>query len=192
MMPNGQDSMSAPASTGAMDTRDITVPSALNPRQNPDRFGYGATGIVGYNWQSGPLVFGLEADAGWGIIQPRMTYLSKTTTEAIHIYTTYDYQATLRARLGYVLPWSMLGFVTAGGALVHSQPHIVETMGVGPSWGPAVADDDTGVWQLGWAHGAGLEKTLEQILSVRIEWQHIEAGGHSFDYSTPSVHTTAS
>jgi len=116
-------------------TRDITVPSAFNPRQNSDRFGYGATGILGYNWQSGPLIFGVEADAGWGNIQPRMTYLSKTTTEAIHIYTTYDYQASLRARIGYVLPWSVLGFVTGGGALVHSQSHIVETMGVGPNWG---------------------------------------------------------
>jgi len=173
-------------------TRDITVPSAFNPRQNSDRFGYGATGILGYNWQSGPLIFGVEADAGWGNIQPRMTYLSKTTTEAIHIYTTYDYQASLRARIGYVLPWSVLGFVTGGGALVHSQSHIVETIGVGPNWGPAVADDNTAVWQLGWTYGAGLEKALGQNLSVRLEWQHIETGDYSFDYSTPSVQTTAS
>jgi opacity protein-like surface antigen len=55
-------------------TRDIKVPNEFNPCQNPDRFGYGATGIVGYNWRSGPLVFGVEADAGWGTIQPRMTY----------------------------------------------------------------------------------------------------------------------
>jgi opacity protein-like surface antigen len=173
--------------------RSIDVPDTFSPRQTPDRFGSGFAGVAGYNWQSGSIVHGIEIDAGTSTIEPRMTFLSRKTSEAIHIYTTYDYMATLRARLGYALPAGWLLFGTAGSVLIHYKSHIGYTVGVAPDWGPAVDDDTVDHWQLGFSAGAGVEKTLGEHFAARLEWQHLEAGFMDFDYSlTTGVHTSAS
>src|SRR5262245_49463820 len=124
-------------------------------RPNPDRFGWVAGGAMGYNLQSGPWVFGAELDVDWSNIEPRMTYPANVGTEAIHIYTVYDVQASLRGQVGYAIGPALL-YVTAGPALMRSSSKMVMTVGVPPNWGPAVALDHTNVWQVGAVAGAGI------------------------------------
>lgn len=67
-------------------------------------------GTVGYNYQSGPAVFGIEGDIAWSNIRG-----STTTACAAGCETQNTWLGTARARLGYA--WDRwLPYVTGGAA----------------------------------------------------------------------------
>ena len=67
-------------------------------------------GTVGYNWQSGAIVYGLEGDFDWSGVKGSVTCGIVFTCE-----TSSSWLATFRGRVGYAFDrW--LPYVTAGGA----------------------------------------------------------------------------
>jgi outer membrane immunogenic protein len=100
---------------------------------------------VGYNWQSGARVFGVEADASFG--------------------DGVEYLASLRARLGYAID-NLLLYLTAGVAFAGFDDKTV-VMSVGDWYKKSV--NFAGDSEVGFVVGAGAEYKLSSNWSVGVE-----------------------
>jgi opacity protein-like surface antigen len=133
---------------------------------------------------------GVEVDGSWSNIMPRMTFPALVGTDAIHTYSTFDYLATARVRLGLAAgPWLFYG--TGGGAWMHSSSDITLTNGVGPNWGPILARGESSADHLGWVAGLGLEYAVSNHWIAHIEYLHYDFGTETYTYSTLGTVTSA-
>jgi outer membrane immunogenic protein len=124
-------------------------------------------GQIGYNWQTGPWVLGIETDADWTNIKGSTTGLGGACLAYAggQCTTTQDWFGTTRARVGYVFD-NWLPYVTGG-----------------------VAYGDIGITQLGasatdtragWAVGAGAEYSFNRNWSAKLEYLHLDLGTATF------------
>jgi outer membrane immunogenic protein len=126
----------------------------------------GATlgGHLGYNWQRGALVFGLETDAAWanldGNFGSGIAFCATGPCE-----TKQNWIGTTRGRIGYAFGYWM-PYLTGG--LAYGDVH--NTM----PWGSASRIN------LGWSAGAGIEVALRQNWSAKLEFLHLDLGTASF------------
>jgi outer membrane immunogenic protein len=104
-----------------------------------DQNGGTAGGTVGYNWQTGTFVFGLEGDLSWADITGSTS--SNCLTSCFTTIRTFD---TARARVGVAFD-NWLPYITAGAAIadIHagqsgsingSTTRIGPTVGAGLEW----------------------------------------------------------
>jgi len=135
----GTSSFSAPFSTGTIDTSGGVV-----------------GGTVGYNWQNGPVVFGLEGDVDWSDIR------GSAACAATSCETRNDWLGTFRGRLGYAAN-QFMPYLTGGLAVGNIKTNIT---GVGST-------DDT---KAGWTVGAGLEAKIAGPWSAKIEYLYMDLG----------------
>lgn len=114
-------------------------------------------GTIGYNYQSGPAVFGVEGDAAWSNIRG-----STTTLCALGCETRNTWLGTARARLGY--SWDrFLPYVTGGAAFGEVKANTPGFAGASST-------------QVGWAAGAGVEYAITNNLSVKAEYLYVDLG----------------
>ena len=104
-------------------------------------------GTVGFNMQSGNIVYGIEADGGWAGLEDDLDDV------------TVDWTATVRGRIGYAFD-SFLLYATGGAAM-------------GGVESASLLDDDT---RFGFAVGAGAEAALTDSISAKIEYMYIDLG----------------
>jgi outer membrane immunogenic protein len=125
--------------------------------------GFGG-GQIGYNFQTGSLVFGIEGDiAGAGISQtvPGFTVQGVPFTTAF----TNDTLASLRGRAGLAYnSWLFYGTVGAGWA--HDK--ISGNLNGAPF--------SSNQWLSGWTAGAGVEWAFAPNWSTKFEYQHYGLG----------------
>jgi outer membrane immunogenic protein len=127
---------------------------------------FGAT--VGYNWQTGPLVFGLEGDIDWSGIKG-----SSTCGGVFGCDVRNDFLATIRGRLGYAFDrW--MPYVTGGAAIGNVKSSVA---GFGET-------DDTNV---GWTVGGGIEASIAGPWTAKVEYLYVDLG----DTDTAVPGTTA-
>jgi len=128
-----------------------------------------AGGHVGYNYQIGSIVFGVE-----GTISG--TDLSDTFKSKVNPAVTYtseiDWIATAAARLGVAWDRSLI-YVKGGGAWAH-----LTTSGLNPPIADAFSLDGT---RSGWVVGGGVEFLVTNNFVFGVEYNHIDLG--SFDRS---------
>ena len=129
---------------------------------------------AGANWQSGPLVGGLEIDlAGAGIKGSGSTAMVAvpgfvTTLSQATRTDKFDRLGSARARLGYLVSPGMLLYGTAG---------LGWTRFVNSLDGVTAASAVTPHWLFGWVAGVGLEKRLgETNWLARVEYLHYDFG----------------
>jgi outer membrane immunogenic protein len=122
----------------------------------------GAT--MGYNFQSGPLVVGLESDIDWA----NLSGSTACPTTGLTCQTQNDWLGTVRGRVGVAFD-RVLPYVTGGLAVGDINASI-------PSVGSATATN------AGWAVGGGLEYALTNNWSTKVEYLHVDLG--SFDCGT--------
>ena len=116
---------------------------------------FGAT--VGYNWQTGPLVFGLEGDIDWSGMRGSATCGGITSCDVRN-----DYLATIRGRLGYAMDrW--MPYITGGAAIGNVKTSIA---GFG----------DTNNTKAGWTLGGGIEASLMGPWTAKVEYLHVDLG----------------
>jgi outer membrane immunogenic protein len=132
---------------------------------------------AGYNWQTGPLVIGLEADINWAHASttsffPTLAPLfgapgdGNNLTQAI----TLNWYGTARGRIGYA--WDRMLFYATGG-FAFGQVHYFDSS----SYAAGVTETaDVTKTKTGWALGGGVEYALWQNWSVRGEYLHIDLG----------------
>ena len=115
------------------------VPTASNKPK-----GFLAGGTLGYNYQIGSIVWGLEGDFDWSDVKDNVA-----CAPARHLRApSNSWLATFRGRLGYAFDrW--LPYITGGGAY----GNVKATVNV-PAFGIAASASNN---QLGWTVGAGLE-----------------------------------
>jgi outer membrane immunogenic protein len=126
-------------------------------------------GQIGYNWQSGPLLFGLEAQGNWADLQGRnVSLLPFPPFPPSSNHTRVDGIGLFTGRVGYV--WgSTLLYAKGGAAVVHDKSDFVLT---GVALPPIFANETR--W--GGTIGAGIEHKFAPYLSIGLEYNYIGMG----------------
>jgi outer membrane immunogenic protein len=145
---------------------------------------------VGFNWQTGPVVWGFEADYQ-GASQTSTTTcggICGTTTMGgitgglnTSVYQKVKWFSTARARVGYANDGAMI-YVTGGGAWMGIDSTEAINLAVtpgGPFAASAASFSDT---KSGYSVGAGVEMRLWAGWTAKVEYLHLDVGGltHSF------------
>jgi len=113
-------------------------------------------GTIGYNWQMGQTVFGLEGDIDWTDLRGSGA-CAGTTCE-----TRNSWLSTARGRIGYAFD-RFLPFVSGGAAFGDIQNNIT---GIGSATETRV----------GWTLGGGLEAAIAGPWSAKIEYLYADLG----------------
>ncbi|MGO8738317.1 outer membrane protein [Rhodoblastus sp.] len=130
----------------------------------------GAT--VGYNYQSGNLLVGLEGDYDW-------SHFSSNATPLPGVYSSgnIDNIATIRARFGYAMD-RLLVFGTAGYAGADIAGRLSNY--------PASAVANQSFWANGYALGFGAEYAVTPHITVKAEYLYTSLGSNSYFGLTPN------
>jgi Opacity protein and related surface antigens len=127
---------------------------------------------VGYNFQSGSLIYGIEADINYSNMKRRDAgfgnYLSKAETYTVNSETSWF--GTLRPRIGFAATDRLMVFATGGLAFGK-----VKTNGnyIQDSYLLAGDNDDV---RYGWTLGAGAEYAITDNFTVKGEYAYIDLG----------------
>jgi outer membrane immunogenic protein len=116
-------------------------------------------GQVGYNWQMGNWVFGVETDLQVSGQDDDFT------VNGVRVTQDLDWFGTFRGRLGYAVFDRWLPYITGG--LAYGGRSIN---------GPGFTTDDTAI---GWAFGVGVDYAITPNWSARLEYLHISLDSHS-------------
>jgi outer membrane immunogenic protein len=116
-----------------------------------------AGGTVGFNYQIGQIVWGLEGDGDWSSISGSSLCLGGLFT----CQTKNDWLATARGRVGYAVD-RVLPYVTGGAAFGDIK------VGV-----PTPSIDATNT---GWTAGGGIEYALLPNWTTKIEYLYVDLG----------------
>ncbi|HMK71629.1 MAG TPA: outer membrane protein [Xanthobacteraceae bacterium] len=116
-----------------------------------------AGGTIGYNYQTGPVVLGVEGDIDWSGMSG-----STTASCAAGCKTSDNWLSTVRGRLGYAAD-RFLPYVTGGAAVGDIQ-----------AARPAFAGGSTS--NLGWTVGAGIEFALAGRWTAKAEYLYVDLG----------------
>jgi outer membrane immunogenic protein len=175
---------------GNADTRVTPMPSAttfinLAPQtQSPDPEGVLGGAQVGFNWQRGPLVLGVETDFSWSgmsgkkvrpIVQNNGTPFPGAGN-FIRVEQNTDWFGTLRLRLGATPVSRLLVYGTGGLAYgrVNSSAN-TSFLPVGTEQYPGSVHTT----KVGWTAGGGAEFALGRKWSVKAEYLYYDLGSES-------------
>ncbi len=120
-------------------------------------------GQLGYNWQSGRVVYGLEADFAVSSIEDSAT--GCVGTMCVHASASLDWLATVRGRIGYLIDPRILAYATAG-------------IGIA-SWSAEAGISGCPVPQCGiklngretdFVFGLGIEGKISETMSARVDF----------------------
>lgn len=126
-------------------------------------------GTLGYNWQTGPVVFGLEGDIDWANIKGS----ANCPNPAFTCGTKDTWLGTFRGRVGYAGWDRVLLYITGGLAFGDIKAEIP----TGP-----VSLPGGSTTRAGWTVGAGIEYGFAPNWSVKAEYLYVDLG--SFDCGT--------
>jgi outer membrane immunogenic protein len=139
---------------------DIVIPGVVaDPRM---KGGFGG-GTLGYNWQTGQFVFGLETDAAFGDIHASATAFGVTVESKIRSL------GTVRGRVGMAFD-TVLVYATGGYAWADNRFSITI---------PPLSLSESN-FHHGWTVGAGVEWMFAPKWSVKFEYLYRDFGGETY------------
>ncbi|MEH2537598.1 MULTISPECIES: outer membrane protein [unclassified Bradyrhizobium] len=150
-------------------------PALLGPEGCHDATGAVAGGQIGYRWQAGAAVFGLEAQGNWAdlngskISPPFPATTNRSRIEAFGLFT---------GQIGWAVE-NTLFYVKGGGAVTDSRFRYTDNA-TGIVLGAA---NDT---RWGAAVGVGLEFGFASNWSVGVEYDHLFMQDRTFDFTSPA------
>jgi outer membrane immunogenic protein len=143
-------------------------------------------GQLGYNWQTGPVVFGLETDFQGstmkGNISTPCIAPACTTTLTASYSQELPWFGTARARVGYAQAGWLL-YATGGYAYGE-----VDT-NASAMTGAVSAQLSRSQINSGWTVGAGAELLLAPHWSAKVEYLYVDLGQANNSYIFPGVAT---
>jgi len=155
---------------------DSIAPNLLvGPEGSHDATGGTVGGQVGYRWQAGTWVFGLEAQGNWAdfsgsnVSQVFPGSRNHTNVDAFGLFT---------GQVGYAVNNVLL--YVKGGAAVTSNSYRINNVVGGALTG--VTGDDT---RWGGTIGAGLEYAFAPNWSVGVEYNHLFMQDRSYTFTAP-------
>ena len=120
-----------------------------------------AGGQLGYNWQSGNFVWGLETDLQWSDQKNTTNFTIGTTNLALT--DQIDWFGTARLRAGVIVANNWLLYGTGGLAYFGGKQTLTAT-------GGTVGSISRSFTKPGWTIGAGLEMPLVNNWTAKIEY----------------------
>lgn len=142
---------------------------------------------VGYNYQMGSVVVGIEGDLeGAGIDGELSATDAALPGYAASVSSEINFQGSIRARVGVALDRALV-YATGGLAFANIENTYAATLPAGNVFGlPAgtysESFDDT---QWGWTIGAGVEYAITNNLTARVEYRYTRFD--SYDNSTALI-----
>jgi outer membrane immunogenic protein len=145
---------------------------------------------IGYNWQTGSWVFGVEGDGAWQqLVQHSFVRfgdnpaagapMGSVATDTAYFRSEQGALGTFRGRIGYT-GGNWLLYATGGlavGAVKHSMTEVLApgvSCPVAPSVTCRTVSDDT--TRVGWTVGAGAEWLFARNWSVGAEYLYVDLG----------------
>ena len=136
-----------------------------------------AGGQVGYRWQSGPMVFGLEAQGDWANL--RSSRITNLFNPADTFKSNINGFGLFTGQVGYA--WnSTLLYVKGGAAVVNQRWDLYNT-----ATGVGIAQAERTRW--GGTVGAGLEFGITPNWTVGVEYDYIWRTGDSSTFVIPAA-----
>jgi outer membrane immunogenic protein len=146
-------------------------------------------GQIGYNWQTGAFVLGVEGDVMWRDLDTvQFTRFGTNTTAgapmgSVATDTAYHRSnqgtvGTVRARLGYA-PDRWLLYITGGVAVGETSASVIEVLAPGnacPAFGATCRGASVSDTRVGYAVGGGFEWAFANNWSVGAEYLFIDLG----------------
>jgi outer membrane immunogenic protein len=120
-------------------------------------------GQIGYNYQTGNFVFGVETDLQWADI---------SETNVLNDTAKLNYFGTVRGRLGYVMD-RFMPYVTGGFAYGEGEATLRYS-------GVSLTDSQT---HTGWTIGGGLEAALNEHVSLKAEYLYVDLGSQGYNWT---------
>ena len=166
-----------------------TAPGTPFPFERPyndsfHKLGFIGGGQIGYNWQTGMSVLGVEADAAWSDLKASSDtifdpfFRGKGVAKA-RFSTSLDWLVTVRGRAGIAATPALLLYVTGGAAIAGLN---IKYEGNFPGAVPVLNTFSVNNTLYGWTAGFGAEFALGGNWSVRGEYLRVQ-----FDNSTLNV-----
>ena len=180
---------------GAWGTKEWSDPitfDGISTFTNPDRTinNYGVNGFlgglqIGYNYQTGPWVWGVEAQASWAGIRGSDAcpfFLGKATCR-----TNVDAPGSFAVRFGGTIDRAML-YVKGGLAWAYERHRISSTNfasfdGVG--FGAYSIEQKH--WRWGGMLGAGVEFAFTNSISGKLEYNYMDFGTRTYTFAFPGA-----
>lgn len=141
---------------------------------------------IGWNRQSGSVVWGLEADVSWTGLDASGRYQTADTPKCGNesctqwdIDTKLDLFGTVRGRLGYLVTPNLLLYGTGGFAWGIVDAHQAANHN-GPDFLDPGGRTSGDVNHFGWTAGAGGEFLLASNITIRAEWLYVDLGKENY------------
>ena len=157
---------------GSWATIESEVPGGAFAFSSHTLNGFLGGGQVGFNWQTGPVVIGVEADAS-------ATNLKGTGPCLIGILvckTEVNWMSTITGRVGFTADKALV-YVKAGGAWADFQSN-ASILGV------QIVNQNDGSSRWGTTIGTGVEYAFTSNWSAKLEYNYLHFGKHTESFNT--------
>lgn len=149
------------------------VPTSLSADPNGGIVG----GQIGCNYQTGPVVYGVETDLSYTSLRST----AETTIGGFAVRTAFEQKlealGTLRGRFGFATGPTL--FYATGG-LAYGNVKSTASIAPGPlGVGGAVLAGSENEWRVGWTVGGGIEHMINESWSVKGEYLYYDLGKSS-------------
>jgi opacity protein-like surface antigen len=152
---------------------------------SPKYQGAAVGGQLGYNWQIGHTVLGVEVDYNWSNAEGGQSCPNGNFFSCVAEMESIGF---LTGRLGYAHQRALY-YVKGGLAVAEVTPHGKFNLD-GAGLAPAVALLSPSDTKTGWAIGAGMEYALTDRWTVRGEWMHFDLGKEDFVFEAGGTPTS--
>jgi outer membrane immunogenic protein len=159
--------------------------TAVPIRHTANTTGFVGGGQIGYNWQSGMIVYGLEADVSALSSSSTVTSTQDSNNFIFTSRQEIEWLATIRGRLGAVLNGNTLIYVTGGWAFADVKNDHSE-VDVGNATTATWTDHST---RSGYAVGGGIEHMINPAWTVRVEGLYVDLGDETISNNTGTCDT---
>ncbi|MDF0516245.1 porin family protein [Bradyrhizobium yuanmingense] len=129
-------------------------------------------GTAGYNWQTGNVVFGIEADGAWADVSASATgvvFVPGVGAVAATASSKTDAMGTVRGRIGWAVN-NVLLYGTGGYAWIDNKLSFT-------ALGATISESK---FHSGWTVGAGVEAFFAPNWSVKGEYLYRSLGGETY------------
>ncbi len=156
------------------------LPAGLSPfgSYNTKVDGFTGGGQIGYNWQTGNFVLGLEADINYvdGKKTASAVYSILGVSTLASLRSELNYLGTVRARIGYAAMPNLLLYATGGlayGDVSNSSVWAFNLPGQPGFYGSSSST------KVGWTVGAGAEYGFTRNITAKLEYLYYDLGSSS-------------
>ena len=147
-----------------------------------DGSGFIGGGQIGYNWQHGNSVFGLEGDISWlGGGGSSGVDSSRSRQDGRPVSNKVDWLSTVRGRMGLAVGDTMV-YATGGVAIGHAKNSQQPFDGILPAGPHTKSEAKT---KVGWVVGGGIEHMWDQHWTVGLEGLFVDLGKSTASVTPP-------